>query len=166
MENFRMFCDKYGGGIVGGLVGIALAILLFCTNLYKILLIMALILICIWAGNYYQKNKERVKELLDLGVNRVILGSVAIKNKELLKDLVREYKEKNNIPSNLNANATFYYLVDSLIEDGTLKKSDRDLEPAELQKKLNNNGYYPPILVKSFEFTDIKNKNDWLKSFV
>ena len=79
---------------------------------------------------------------------------------------VREYKEKNNIPSNLNAKETFYYLVDSLIEDGTLKKSDRDLEPAELQKKLNNNGYYPPILVKSFEFTDIKNKNDWLKSFV
>jgi uncharacterized membrane protein len=39
-----------------------LAILLFCTNLYKILLIMALILICIWAGNYYQKNKERVKD--------------------------------------------------------------------------------------------------------
>ena len=62
MENFRMFCDKYGGGIVCGLVGIALAILLFCTNLYKILLIMALILICIWAGNYYQKNKERVKD--------------------------------------------------------------------------------------------------------
>ena len=30
----------------------------------------------------------------DLGVNRVILGSVAIKNKELLKDLVKEYKEK------------------------------------------------------------------------
>ena len=37
MENFKMFCDKYGGGIVGGLVGIALAVLLFCTNLYKIL---------------------------------------------------------------------------------------------------------------------------------
>ena len=41
-----------------------------------------------------KRNKERVKELLDLGVNRVILGSVAIKNKELLKDLVKEYKEK------------------------------------------------------------------------
>lgn len=40
------------------------------------------------------RSKERVKELLNLGVNRVILGSVAIKNKELLKDLVKEYKEK------------------------------------------------------------------------
>ncbi len=79
---------------------------------------------------------------------------------------VSEYKEKNNIPSNLNAKDTFYYLVDSLIEDGTLKKSDRDLDRVELQQKLNSNGYYPPILVKDFEFTDIKNKNDWLKSFV
>ena len=40
------------------------------------------------------RSKERVKELLNLGVNRVILGSVAIKDKELLKDLVKEYKEK------------------------------------------------------------------------
>ena len=40
------------------------------------------------------RSKERVKELLDLGVNRVILGSVAIKDKELLKDLISQYKEK------------------------------------------------------------------------
>ena len=40
------------------------------------------------------RSKQRVKELLDLGVNRVIVGSMAIKNKELLKELVKEYKEK------------------------------------------------------------------------
>lgn len=40
------------------------------------------------------RSKERVKELLDLGVDRVILGSVAIKDKELLKDLISQYKEK------------------------------------------------------------------------
>ena len=79
---------------------------------------------------------------------------------------VSEYKEKNNIPANLNAKETFYYLVDSLIDDGTLKKSDRDLKPAELQKKLNSKGYYPPILVSNFIFTEIKDKNDWLESFV
>ena len=79
---------------------------------------------------------------------------------------VSDYKEKNNIPSNLNAKETFYYLVDSLIEDGTLKESDRNLNRGELQKKLNSKGYYPPILVTNFEFTEIKNKNDWLESFV
>ncbi len=40
------------------------------------------------------RTKERVKELLDMGVNRVIVGSMAIKNIELLKQLVDEYKEK------------------------------------------------------------------------
>lgn len=40
------------------------------------------------------RDKERAKELLDLGVNRVIVGSIAIKNIELLKELVNEFKEK------------------------------------------------------------------------
>lgn len=79
---------------------------------------------------------------------------------------VSDYKEENNIPSNLDAKETFYYLVDSLIDDGTLKESDRNLQPTELQKKLNSNGYYPPILVSNFQFTEIKDKNDWLESFV
>ena len=40
------------------------------------------------------RDEKRVKELLDLGVNRVIVGSIAVKNKELLKDLVKKYNEK------------------------------------------------------------------------
>lgn len=40
------------------------------------------------------RDKKRVKELLDFGVNRVIIGSMAVKNKKLLKELVEEYKEK------------------------------------------------------------------------
>lgn len=40
------------------------------------------------------REEKRVKELLGLGVNRVILGSIAVKNKELLKELVEKYKEK------------------------------------------------------------------------
>ena len=40
------------------------------------------------------REEKRVKELLDLGVNRVIFGSMAVKNKELLKELVKKYKEK------------------------------------------------------------------------
>ena len=35
MDNFKIFCDKYGGAILGFAVGLVLAILLFCTNLYK-----------------------------------------------------------------------------------------------------------------------------------
>ena len=40
------------------------------------------------------RSQERVQELLNMGVNRVIVGSIAIKNKELLKKLVKKYKEK------------------------------------------------------------------------
>ena len=62
MDSFKVFCDKYGGSTIGGLIGIALSILLFCTNLYKVLFTIALIIVCIWLGNYIHRNKENVKE--------------------------------------------------------------------------------------------------------
>lgn len=62
MSDFKVFCDKYGGAIIGFIIGIALSILLFYTNLYKVLMSFALIIVCIWAGNYIQQNKENVKE--------------------------------------------------------------------------------------------------------
>ncbi|MCC3863085.1 1-(5-phosphoribosyl)-5-[(5-phosphoribosylamino)methylideneamino]imidazole-4-carboxamide isomerase [Terrisporobacter petrolearius] len=40
------------------------------------------------------RDEKRIEELLSMGVNRVIIGSMAVKNKELLKDLVKKYKEK------------------------------------------------------------------------
>ena len=69
---------------------------------------------------------------------------------------IREYKNDNEIPQELDAKESFYYLVDKLISEGTLSESDRDLEPSKLQKKLNENGYYPPILVSKWLFTEQK----------
>lgn len=40
------------------------------------------------------RDEKRIEDLLSMGVNRVIIGSMAVKNKELLKDLVKKYKEK------------------------------------------------------------------------
>ena len=62
MDNFKAFCDKYGGAIIGFIVGIVLAILLFCTELYKFIIAIALIIACVYFGNYIQRNKESVKE--------------------------------------------------------------------------------------------------------
>ncbi len=62
MDNFKMFCNQYGGAFFGFLIGIALSILLFCTNLYKIVIAIFLIIACIYLGNYVQHNKEHVKE--------------------------------------------------------------------------------------------------------
>ena len=80
---------------------------------------------------------------------------------------IREYKqdEDNQIPLDLDAKESFYYLVDKLISEGVLSEEDRDLEPTKLQKKLNENAIYPPILVSKWMFTEEKNKQDWLESY-
>lgn len=61
MDNgFKNFFQKFGGGIIGGLIALILA----CTSLYRIVIGIVLVVIGIWAGNYFQKNKEVVKERL------------------------------------------------------------------------------------------------------
>ncbi|MGC8280399.1 1-(5-phosphoribosyl)-5-[(5-phosphoribosylamino)methylideneamino]imidazole-4-carboxamide isomerase [Clostridioides difficile] len=40
------------------------------------------------------RDKEKVKSLINAGVTRVILGSIAIENLNLVEELVNEYKEK------------------------------------------------------------------------
>ena len=40
------------------------------------------------------RDEERAKILFDLGVNRIILGSIAVKNRQLLKNLLNKYKDK------------------------------------------------------------------------
>lgn len=37
------------------------------------------------------RDEKRAKELLDLGIDRVIVGTMAIENKELLKELIEKY---------------------------------------------------------------------------
>lgn len=40
------------------------------------------------------RREERIKNMLDAGVDRVIVGTMAIENKDLLTDLSKVYKEK------------------------------------------------------------------------
>ncbi len=62
MDNFTAFWNKYGGAIVGLIVGILAAVLIFFTNLYKVVFAIALVAACMWLGAYIQRNKEAVKE--------------------------------------------------------------------------------------------------------
>lgn len=78
---------------------------------------------------------------------------------------IKKYKDDNDIPQDLNAKETFYYIVDRLISDGKLSTEDRSLKVSELQKKVNEAGYYPPILVSTFTFTEEREKNDWLQAY-
>lgn len=40
------------------------------------------------------RSEEKIKSFIDIGVERVIIGTIAVENKELLKELVSKYKEK------------------------------------------------------------------------
>lgn len=62
MDGFTMFWKKYGGAVIGFIVGVVLAALIVFTNFYKVILGIALIIMCIYFGGYIQRNKEAVKE--------------------------------------------------------------------------------------------------------
>ena len=67
MEDFKKFLTKYWGGIVGGLIALILA----CTGLYRLIVAIVLIAIGIWAGNYFQHNKSKVKEKIKEFVDKI-----------------------------------------------------------------------------------------------
>ena len=60
MEDFKKFMSKYGGMIIGVIV----ALLLLCTNLYRLIIGIILIFVCGYIGTYVQHNKFEVKEKL------------------------------------------------------------------------------------------------------
>ena len=67
MEDFKKFLTKYWGAIVGGII----AILLACTGLYKLIVVVVLVVLGILAGNYYQHNKDSVKEKLKKFIDKM-----------------------------------------------------------------------------------------------
>ncbi|MEG0050561.1 MAG: penicillin-binding transpeptidase domain-containing protein [Terrisporobacter sp.] len=108
--------------------------------------------------NLLEKNKETYTDEFPIIIKN---GKYSYTYNQEIKD----YKEKNNIPLDLNAKETFYYIVDEAIAKGLLNEEDRNLKPSELQKKVNESGYYPPILVSTFTFTAEREKSDWLKAY-
>ncbi|MGL6107617.1 penicillin-binding transpeptidase domain-containing protein [Romboutsia sp.] len=101
-------------------------------------------------GKYYYTFDKNIREYKTPSQNNISLELNA---------------KENDIPLELNAKESFYYIVDRLISEGILSEEDRKLEPSKLQKKLNENSEYPPILVSKWMFTDEKNKEDWLQSY-
>lgn len=67
MENFKEFIKEYYGAIIGALI----AIIVICTQLYKLMIGVLLIIAGIYFGNYIQKNKYEVKEKLKNFIDKV-----------------------------------------------------------------------------------------------
>ena len=67
MDNFKKFLTEYRGAIIGGLV----ALLILCTQLYRLIIGLVLICIGVFVGNYVQRNKYDVKEKLKRFIDRM-----------------------------------------------------------------------------------------------
>ena len=60
MEELKKFIEEYAGAIIGALA----AIIILCTNLYRLIIGVILIAVGMFVGNYVQKNKYAVKNKL------------------------------------------------------------------------------------------------------
>ena len=67
MENFKGFIREYSGAIIGALV----AIVILCTNLYRLIIGVILIAVGMFVGNYVQRNKYEVKEKIKKFVDKM-----------------------------------------------------------------------------------------------
>lgn len=67
MEDIKKFISNYWGAILGGTIALILA----CTELYRLVIGIVLIGMGIWAGNYFQHYKENVKNKLKKIIDRM-----------------------------------------------------------------------------------------------
>lgn len=85
------------------------------------------------------RDEERIKKYIDLGVNRVILGTIAVENEQFLYDMVQKYGDKIAVS------------VDAKNEKVAVKGWTKTVEinSIEFCQKLSNIG------VKTIIYTDI-----------
>ena len=67
MDNLKKFIYEYRGAIIGGLI----AIIILCTQLYKLIIGIILFAIGVFVGNYVQQNKYEVKEKIKNLIDRI-----------------------------------------------------------------------------------------------
>ena len=67
MDDLIIFMYEYGGMIFGILV----AVVLLLTKLYLLIISIILIVVCGYAGHYFQHNKDSVKDKLKNFIDRI-----------------------------------------------------------------------------------------------
>lgn len=60
MEELKKIIANCWGAILGGIVALIIA----CTGMYRFIIGIVLVGMGAWAGNYFQHNKDKVKEKL------------------------------------------------------------------------------------------------------
>ena len=77
---------------------------------------------------------------------------------------ISQWKEKNNIELSKDAKDSFFTVVQNAKDQGLIEATEEE-SAVDLQKKLNNAGFYPPISVSRWEFTEEIRKQEWLAKY-
>lgn len=67
MDNMKQIWSQYKGAIIGGIIGL----IILCTQLYRLIIGIILVVIGMFAGNYVQHNKYDVKEKLKKFIDKM-----------------------------------------------------------------------------------------------
>ena len=67
MDDFKKFITNCWGGLLGGIIALIIA----CTGMYRFIVGIVLVGMGIWAGNYFQHNKDQVKEKLKKFIDKM-----------------------------------------------------------------------------------------------
>lgn len=78
---------------------------------------------------------------------------------------INEWKKANSIPINFSAEQTFDYMVDTLSSNGVITLDPKDTV-FDIQSKIIEAGYFPPISVEKMEFSENVKKQEWLTKYL
>ena len=67
MDELKNFLKEYRGAVIGGLI----AVVILCTQLYRLIIGIILIAMGIFIGNYVQRNKYDVKEKIKKFIDKM-----------------------------------------------------------------------------------------------
>jgi len=67
VEDLKKILSNFWGGILGGIIALIIA----CTGMYRIIIGLVLVGMGIWAGNYFQHNKDKVKTNLKKFIDKL-----------------------------------------------------------------------------------------------
>lgn len=78
---------------------------------------------------------------------------------------VADWKQRSEIPQSFDAKQTYDYIIETLTENEIITILPDDTI-YEIQTKIIDAGYFPPISVDKMEFTELVRKSDWLTNYL
>lgn len=106
----------------------------------------------------FRDNNEKVEDEFPIKVDGNENFYFVFENK------INQWKEQNNIEGTKDAKESFDTVVENLKDSGVIEVLEQD-SALDLQKKINDSGYYPPISVSKWQFSEDIKKEEWLAKY-